>query len=168
MDSNKDYFPYSINVSDLEDTLTMSSVSAPSTGYGTDTITLGSTLIANGGVSLSSPYTFTGALGAGISNTTYTSSGAGTNFPWFSQNPTGGRINLEGEEADIEVNGWSLVSAIKRIEQRLNLLQPNPELETEWAELSELGDQYRKLEQHILEKQATWDRLKAMPAPDID
>jgi hypothetical protein len=57
---------------------------------------------------------------------------------------------------------------LHRIEERLNILTPNPKLETEWAELQALGEQYRKLEQHILDKQATWDRLKAMPAPDID
>jgi hypothetical protein len=41
-------------------------------------------------------------------------------------------------------------------------------LEAEWDQLKDLGDQYRKLEQQILAKQATWDRLKAMPAPEID
>jgi hypothetical protein len=44
----------------------------------------------------------------------------------------------------------------------------NPELETKWAELRALGEQYRKLEQHILDKQATFDRIRAMPAPDVD
>jgi hypothetical protein len=79
-----------------------------------------------------------------------------------------GKIRLEGDGADVEVNGWSLVAAVKRIEQRLGLYQPNPLLEAEWDELRELGEQYRKLEQHIRDKQATWDRIKAMPAPNID
>ena len=168
MDSDKDYFPYSLNLSDLEDSITVSSISAPSSGYGgTDTITLSDSHIVNGGVSLTSPYTFTGAIGAGFSNTTYTASGAGTSTPWFTQNPST-RISLTGEDADVEVNGWSLVAAVKRMEERLGLLQPNPELEQEWADLRELGNQYRKLEQHIKDKQATWDKLKAMPAPEID
>jgi hypothetical protein len=38
-------------------------------------------------------------------------------------------------------------------------------LEEEWEELKSLGEQYRQLEQHIKDKQATWDRLKAMPPP---
>ena len=46
----------------------------------------------------------------------------------------------------------------------MGLFQPNPELEAEWAELQELGEKYRKLEQHIRDKQATFDRIKAMPA----
>jgi hypothetical protein len=168
MDSDKDY-DFSINLADLEDTLTMSSVSAPSLGYGgTDTITLGSTLVANGGVSITSPYTFTGsgAIGAGFCNNSYTISGAGS--PWMTQSPAGGKIQLDGEGADVEVNGWSLVAAVKRIEERLSLFQPNPELETEWEELKSLGEQYRKLEQHIRDKQATFDRIKAMPAPEVD
>ena len=57
---------------------------------------------------------------------------------------------------------------IGKIEQRLNILHPNEKLEAEWDELRELGDQYRRLEQHIQEKQATWDRLKAMPPPVVE
>jgi hypothetical protein len=117
-------------------------------------------------VSITSPYT----VGTGINfpNTIYTTAGT-SSTPW-TYNPTGVRskIQLDGEGADIEVNGWSLVAAVKRIEERLGLFQPNPELEKEWEELRSLGEQYRQLEQQIKEKQATWDRLKAMPPPAID
>jgi hypothetical protein len=54
---------------------------------------------------------------------------------------------------------------MERVEERLNILHPNEKLETEWEELRALGEQYRQLEQHIKDKQATWDRLKAMPPP---
>ncbi len=120
-------------------------------------------------MSVSSPYTVTGAIGTSFPNTIWTTS-TGTAAPWatFNPNTTSAKINLTGDEADIEVNGWSLVDAVKRIEQRLGLFQPNPKLEQEWEELRELGEQYRKLEQHIRDKQATFDRLKAMPAPDVD
>jgi len=116
-------------------------------------------------------------LGSGLtySNATVTGSpypnvtiSAGTNTqPWFNTN-AGSKIRLDGAEADIEVNGWSLVDAIQKIEERLNILRPNPGLETEWEELRALGEQYRKLEQHIKDKQATWDKLKAMTPPVID
>jgi len=169
MDSDKDFNTYSINLADLEDTLTDSSISAPSLGYGgTDTITLSDNHIVNGGVSLTSPYTFTGTIGTGFSNTTYTTSGAQGAAPWMTQSPASPKIQLNGEGADVEVNGWSLVNAIQKIEERLNILHPNTDLETEWEELKQLGDQYRKLEQHIKDKQATWDRLRAMPKLDID
>ena len=176
MDSNKDFNTYSINLEDLEDledTLIVGAADGSALGcYNTDTITLGSNHIAHGGVTLTSPFTFTtgpgaNGYGAGFCSTTYTSGAAS---PWTIQNPTSAsaKIQLDGEGADVEVNGWSLVSAVKRIEERLSLFQPNPELEQDWEELRGLGEQYRKLEQHIRDKQATWDRIKAMPPPIID
>lgn len=138
--------------------------------YSSDTITLSSpdlwsstsynNTVVGGG------YTF--ANGASLTGGPYTiNTGAGFSQPWGTS-PSSAKISLTGEGADIEVNGWSLIDAVKKIEERLNIIQPNPKLETEWLELKSLGDQYRKLEQHIQDKQATWDRLKAMPAPEID
>ncbi len=121
---------------------------------------------SNNTVSMTSPHTVTGT---NFPNTIYTTgTGTSTPAPWFTYNPTStsAKINLTGDEADIEVNGWSLVDAVKRIEERLGLFQPNPELEREWADLKKLGDRYRKLEQRIKDKQAVWDRLKAMPKPE--
>jgi hypothetical protein len=124
---------------------------------------------------VSQTYTI-GNLGSGLtySNTAITGPAypnvtisAGPNTaPWFTQNPTSPKIKLDGEGADIVVNGSSLVDAINSIRDRLNCLQINPALEAEWEELRALGDQYRELEQQILEKQATWDKLKAMPTID--
>jgi hypothetical protein len=144
------------------ESLNMSSISLPSAD---DTITITA--------SQTSPYTFTGALGASFPNTVYTTSGIGVggNVPWMTSTlgqVSAPKIQLNGEGADVEVNGWSLVAAVKRIEERLGLYQPNPELEAEWSELQDLGEQYRKLEKYIKDKQATWDRLKAMPAPELD
>jgi hypothetical protein len=72
-----------------------------------------------------------------------------------------GKLLLNGANADIEINGESLVSMLKRIEERINLLTVNHELEAEWEELRELGNQYRELEQHIKKKMETWHKLKA-------
>ena len=144
------------------DTITLSSLNYNNTvinsGYASPTYG------AVPNISITSPnvYTTSGSTGP------FTFS-AGTNTaPWFTQSPTSAKIQLDGENADIAVNGWSLVAAVKQIEQRLNLLQPNPNLEAEWDELRALGDQYRELEKQILDKQATWDRLKAMPPPELD
>jgi len=49
---------------------------------------------------------------------------------------------------------------IESVESRLAMLQPNPKLEEEFNKLKDLGDQYRALEQEILEKQKVWDILK--------
>jgi flagellar motility protein MotE (MotC chaperone) len=69
------------------------------------------------------------------------------------------KIKLSGPEADIEINGESLISMLKAIEQRLNILHPNPELESDWKELCELGDAYRKLEAQIQAKMKTWEAI---------
>ena len=108
--------------------------------------------IPNVNISAGSPFTFS----------------AGTNTqPWFNTN-AGTKIKLDGEDADIEINGVSLWKTMQEIANRLNILHVNPELEVEWTELRELGEQYRELEQQIKDKQATWNRLKAMPPPEID
>jgi hypothetical protein len=116
-----------------------------------DTITLSSV----SGATYTGPYTINTSNGTGISN------------PW---GPTqaSAKIQLNGKDADVEVNGKSLMTLLESIEQRLNILTPDSRLEAEWSELKQLGDQYRKLEQHIKDKQATWDRLRAMTPPDID
>jgi hypothetical protein len=74
-------------------------------------------------------------------------------------------LDLKGDNADIRVNGRSLMDAIDALEQRLNILVPNPELEAEWDELRALGDRYRELEKKCQEKGDMWAKLKAMPAP---
>ena len=164
--------PFQFNWKDgnLTESTSYSAEDTVSISAALDSIDL-SALGANANVSLSSPYTVTASIGMGavgaFPNTIYTTTGTNT-APWLTSNNNGAKITLNGEGADIEVNGWSLVDAVKRIEERLGLLQPNPELEQEWEELQVLGEQYRKLEQHIKDKQATWDRIKAMPAPDLD
>ena len=71
-----------------------------------------------------------------------------------------GKMSLTGERADIEINGKSLKDAITNIEERLAILNINPELEAEFAELKQLGDQYRTLEKQLLEKKQVWDKLQ--------
>jgi hypothetical protein len=145
LDQGKDY-----------ESINMRSISLPSTD---DTITISA--------SQTSPYTYTtGVIGTSFPNAVYTTSGTASS-PWSVQKISP-KIQLDGENADITVNGWSLVDAVKRIEERLDLFQLNPELEAEWAELRELGEQYRQLEQQIKAKMKTWDRLKAMPKIEVD
>jgi hypothetical protein len=140
-------------------------------------------------VSTTSPYTLssiTGGVNLGglLPNSVYTCAGTATvNRPWTVQSTSAGtttvnhpwtvqksstKIKLDGADADIEINGVSLWKTMQEISNRLNIMQVNPELETQWRELQELGERYRKLEQHILDKQATFDRIRAMPAPHVD
>ena len=71
-----------------------------------------------------------------------------------------GKLTLQGDQADIEVNGRSLMGAIEALEQRLNIMVPNPKLEAEWDELRELGDRYRALEKQCKEKGQMWAQLR--------
>ena len=149
----------------LTDTITLNSVA--------DTITLSSLNYSNAVVGGGVSYPNVTMASSGLYTTStgpYTISGsAGVNTsPWATYNNTTPTLHLNGEGADIKVNDWSLVDAIKKLEERLNILTPNTKLEAEWNELFELGKKYRELEQQIKDKQATWDRLKAMPPPVID
>ena len=75
-------------------------------------------------------------------------------------------LELQGEGADIRINGVSLTDVLKNIEQRLNILRPNTELESEWDQLRELGNRYRQLEAELKEKSLMWNKLKAMTKID--
>lgn len=74
-----------------------------------------------------------------------------------------GRMSLKGDKADLEINGKSLKNWMEKVEERLNILTPNPELEREWDELRRLGERYRKLEKKCKEKAEVWKKLKSMP-----
>lgn len=113
-----------------------------------DTITLSSNY----------PNATVSVTGIGVPWTTTTTTDTGiTVGPW--NQPTSTKIRLDGPEADIEINGESMIDMLRRIEQRLNILTPNPKLESEWEELRALGDQYRKLEAQIQAKMKTWELL---------
>ena len=106
------------------------------------------------------------------SNISITTGGTGTGLWTTTTSPStinqSGTMELRGENADIRVNGRSLMDAIDALEQRLNILVPNPELEKEWDELRELGERYRELEKKCKEKGEMWKKLKSMPPPQTE
>jgi len=71
-----------------------------------------------------------------------------------------GSIDIQGQNADIKINGKSMKAWMEAVEERLNILTPNPELEAEWDELQELGERYRALEEKCKEKARMWAALK--------
>jgi hypothetical protein len=117
---------------------------------GSDTVTL-SDLSYSSGASITG-ITVPWATTTSISDNSYTS-----DHNW--SNGTSAKIKLDGPEADIEINGKSLIDMLRNIEQRLNILKPNEKLESEWAELRELGNQYRTLEAQIQTKMKTWNAI---------
>ena len=74
-----------------------------------------------------------------------------------------GQFDIRGEKADIRINGKSMNKWMEQVEQRLNILTPNPELEKEWDDLRRLGERYRKLEKKCQEKAKMWEALKKLP-----
>jgi hypothetical protein len=112
-----------------------------------------------------------GAVPPTYSNVTITSTGAttapiytigtGAVSPWATNTTLkGGQLELEGKDADVIIDGKSLLDTLKALEERLNILVPNTELEAEWVELKKLGDAYRKLEAALIEKAAMWQVLQ--------
>ena len=95
-------------------------------------------------------------------NGIYTTIGTGTSSPWVTFNDHS-TLSVSGDAdfaGDVRVQGRSLAEFMEQVEQRLNMLQPNPELEQEWNELRELGARYRELEQQCKEKAKMWNTLK--------
>ena len=71
------------------------------------------------------------------------------------------KLSLDGEDADIEINGESLLAMIRGIQDRLNILTPDRELEQEWQELRDLREQYEAKLTECREKSAAWKALKS-------
>ena len=71
-----------------------------------------------------------------------------------------GTLELKGKNADLKINGVSLMETLRSIQDSLNILRPNKDLEEKWDQLKELGQQYRQLESEFKEKQKAWETLQ--------
>jgi len=103
----------------------------------------------------------------GYSNTMWTTGTSGFNGTSVADLNQAGMLSLRGEKADIDINGRSLMKTLDALQERLNMLTPNPEMEAEWDQLRELGERYRELEQQCREKTQMWNKLKSMPKPNV-
>lgn len=111
---------------------------------------MGSTNVTWTGTSYIHPQTIT--LNPNVYSNTYTN---GT--------PQAGTIHVKGDaefEGKIKVGGKDLVELLTKIEDKLAIYKPNPELEEKWEELRELSKRYKELEAEIKEKEQMWDILK--------
>jgi hypothetical protein len=130
-------------------------------GTGTDTINWSNNAIWSTTGTVVPGY---GAAIGGGTGYTYTTTGTSSS-PWISSPSTlkveqSGSIEIQGEGADIKMNGKSMKAWMEKVEERLNILTPNPELEADWDELQELGERYRALEKKCKEKAQMWAALK--------
>lgn len=79
---------------------------------------------------------------------------AGNSFTKQSNYPLDiyGPINLQGAVADILINGQSLKDNLEKINQRLLILQPNPEYLEKYQALKNAYDHYKMLEALCFDK----------------
>lgn len=168
-------------LSNSEETISLTdTVSITSNGRGYSTIdygaipTISMSDLTLGNIAFSSGTSSTYALGPGLNaNTaaTWTTTGTGTGWNHSAVGATlspKASLSLQGDDADIEINGKSMKGWMEKVEERLNILTPNPELEKDWDELRKLGEKYRKLEKKCKEKAEVWKKLKSMPPPSMD
>ena len=108
----------------------------------------------------STPTTGNITLGGSGGNHTISVTGAGGGHVLSIANPTGGtgstwttakttaqgKLHLEGEDADIVMNGVSLKEILDDITDRLSILQPKPELLAKYDNLREAYEHYKTLE----------------------
>jgi hypothetical protein len=100
--------------------------------------------------------------GSGGSGYTYTTTGTGAGNPWTNTS-INSTLSVQGDaefDGEVTVKGRSLAEFMESVEQRLNILRPNPDLEAEWDQLRALGEQYRELERQLTEKSQMWATLK--------
>lgn len=101
---------------------------------------------------------------SGSAGQVYTSNG--TNNTWITAtDPSlqGSTLHVKGNanfEGDVKIKGKDIAEMFDKIEARLAILHPNPELEDKWDELKELGKRYKELEAEIIEKEKVWSILK--------
>lgn len=68
-----------------------------------------------------------------------------------------GDAKIEGK---LMLGNKDIGEVLDKIEQRLAILKPNTNLEEKWEKLKSLGDEYRALEQEIIEQEKIYSILK--------
>ena len=99
-------------------------------------------------------YLGTGALG-------------GTNVTWAQPQITpslsvekNGKIQIEGDEADIMIGDMSLKETLAGIQRTLGILQARPDLEKRWEKLRKIREEYDACVADLVEKETIWNELK--------
>ena len=129
-----------------------------------DTITINSP--STGGYTITSTDTMsTGLYWATNTSQNQVLTTNGTNTSWITSDPNlkGASIQVKGDaefDGEVTIKGKNIADMFAKIEERLAILHPNPELEDRWDELKELGKRYKELEAEIIEKEKVWAILK--------
>ena len=96
---------------------------------------------------------------AGASSTGAVLTAAGTSNTWtnVARTTAKGQLHLEGDDADLVINGVKLSDTLKAINDRLSILQPDPKLLEKYNNLREAYEHYQTLEALLYEDK---DNLK--------
>lgn len=158
-----------IDLSDLDDSITITASNPSLT-----TMHHGLSGIGSVGIAGSLTTSLSGSLNWATAAPTISTGGAYT-LTSTSPNYTYDTITLNGSnakdhaltvkgdatfEGNLKIKGVDLTERLDVIEQRLGILRPNNDLEGKWEKLKSLGEEYRKLEQEILEGENIWDILQ--------
>jgi len=166
-DSVKQLDLFEVNTQAAQPALTISAVSdtIDLSGLSFDISSTMASGVSGGGYTLT---TGTGASSPGQYTFTQPSTNYGqilstgiNGLNWSDVPNPGLKVNGNAEfDGDVKIKGKSINEMFDKIEERLAILHPNPELEDRWEELKELGKRYRELEKEIIEKEKMWDILK--------
>lgn len=103
--------------------------------------------------SVSNGYTFN----TSISNGTYDAKNTSYGFSVSGDSCFDGATNFNGP---VSLNNVDLVKILEKIEERLAILEFNPELEQRWEELRKAREHYLELEQEIKAKEKVWQTIQ--------
>lgn len=84
-----------------------------------------------------------------------------SDWVFASPGPSSSKITLSGQDADIDINGVSLMQTLRDIQTQLHLLQPDASMEQEWDELRKIREQYEAKLKECREKSLAWKALKS-------
>jgi D-arabinose 1-dehydrogenase-like Zn-dependent alcohol dehydrogenase len=86
------------------------------------------------------------SIGAGGTGTIAVQNGTGAIWSNVAKTTAQGKLQLEGEGADLVINGVSLKEILDGITDRLSILQPKPELLEKYENLRLAYEHYKTLE----------------------
>jgi hypothetical protein len=150
-------YSYDLNSMNLSDNiLDTFSISSVGTGASAQVFTVTGNVI---GGATGQVYTTNNTSGSGLYWGLNGTSGVSLSEPSLS----GASLQVKGDanfEGEVSIKGKNIAEMFAKIEERLAILHPNPELEDRWDELKELGKRYKELEAEIIEKEKVWAILK--------
>jgi hypothetical protein len=157
-----------IDLSDMDDSITITASSPSLTTMHHGLSSLGATG-ASGAVlttSLSGSLNWATAAPTISTGGSYTLTSPNYTYDTITLNGSNAKdhaLTVKGDatfEGNLKIKGVDLTERLDAIEQRLGILRPNNDLEGKWEKLKALGEEYRKLEQEILEGENIWDILQ--------